>query len=72
MAQVFVTHTSEQHAFPRCNLINRDPKSLSAFSYAFVGRLGSDNSMPTANHPETDVQAERTNPAPPQYLGLYT
>ena len=60
-ARVFVDTVFRLHGLPRDVVSDRDPRFTAEFWQAVFRHLGTQLSMSTADHPETDGQTERTN-----------
>ena len=58
---LFLNHFGKLRVFSRSIITDRDPKCVSSFWRAFMSRLKVDHNTTTANHPEADGQAKRTN-----------
>ncbi|CDJ28185.1 Retrotransposon nucleocapsid protein, related [Eimeria mitis] len=72
VAQLFINNVWKLYGFPKSIITDRHPKFVSAFWRSLMQRLGIENNMTTANHPEANGQTERTNRTLVQYLRLDT
>ena len=61
LADLFIEHVSELHGLPNSIVSDRGPQFAAALWQRLCGRLGIDNWLSTAFHPEADGQTERAN-----------
>ncbi|GKE50071.1 putative reverse transcriptase domain-containing protein [Tanacetum coccineum] len=60
LARLYLNRIVERHGIPASIICDRDGRFTSNFWRSFQKALGTDISMSTAYHPETDGQSERT------------
>ncbi|GJV47127.1 putative reverse transcriptase domain-containing protein [Tanacetum coccineum] len=60
LARLYLNRIVERHGIPALIICDRDGRFTSNFWRSFQKALGTDISMSTAYHPETDGQSERT------------
>ncbi|GJY50587.1 putative reverse transcriptase domain-containing protein [Tanacetum coccineum] len=60
LARLYLNRIVTRHGIPASIICDRDERFTSNFWRSFQKALGTDISMSTAYHPETDVQSERT------------
>ncbi|KAL1923264.1 uncharacterized protein VTP21DRAFT_9640 [Calcarisporiella thermophila] len=61
LAQLYLCKLFPLHGIPKCIVSNRDSKFTSAFWKELFSTLGTQLSLSTAHHPQTDGQSERVN-----------
>jgi hypothetical protein len=70
--EIFLKAVWRIHGLPQEIVSDRDPRFVSDFWKALHKRLGTRFNMSTANHPQTDGQAERANGVVEEMLRSYT
>jgi hypothetical protein len=70
--EIFLKAVWKHHGIPQEIVSDRDPRFVSDFWKALHKRLGTRFNMSTANHPQTDGQAERANGVVEEMLRSYT
>ena len=60
-AVLFLDHVFKLHGLPESIISDRDPRFTAAFWQHVFARLGTQVTMSTADHPQTDGQTERVN-----------
>ncbi|KYQ96678.1 LTR-retrotransposon skipper [Tieghemostelium lacteum] len=68
VAKLFIDNIWRLHGIPKVIISDRDPKFTSNFWKSFTKRLGINQFLSTAFHPQTDGQSERTNRTMEQIL----
>ena len=71
-AGLYIDRVFRHHGAPKEIITDRGVQFDSKFMKSFWARLGTDQKMSTAFHPETDGQTERVNSILNQYLRAYT
>jgi hypothetical protein len=72
IAKLYHDHIFRWFSLPTKIISNRDPWFTSHFSKALTKKLGIEQNMSTAFHPQTDGLSERKNQWVEQYLRLVT
>jgi hypothetical protein len=72
IAQLYHDHVFRWFGLPTKIISDRDPRFTSHFGKAFTARLGIQQNLSTAFHPQTDGLSERKNQWVEQYLRLVT
>jgi RNase H-like domain found in reverse transcriptase/Reverse transcriptase (RNA-dependent DNA polymerase)/Integrase zinc binding domain/Chromo (CHRromatin Organisation MOdifier) domain/Retroviral aspartyl protease len=71
LAWIFVERVWQHHGLPEDLVTDRDGRFISAFWREVMGLLGTNLSMSTAFHPQSDGQTERMNRVVEEYLRHY-
>ena len=71
IAALFIAHIYRLHGLPSQLVSDRDPKFTSEFWQTLFKTLGSQLSMSTSNHPQTDGQTERANRTVEEMLRMF-
>ena len=72
IAQLYFNNIIQWFGIPRKIISDRDPRFTSHFGRALVTKLGINQNLSTAFHPQTDGLSERKNQWVEQYLHLVT
>jgi hypothetical protein len=72
IAKLYQDHVFRWFGLPTKIISNRDPRFTSHFGKALTARLGIQQNLSTAFHPQTDGLSERKNQWVEQYLQLVT
>src|SRR6266705_3201041 len=72
IAQLYMNHVFQWFGLPRKVISERDPRFTSHFGKALTAKLGIQQNLSTAFHPQTDGLSERKNQWVEQYLRLVT
>jgi len=72
IAQLYLDHVYRWFSLPRKMISDRDPRFTSHFAQALATKLGVQQNLSTAFHPQTDRLSERKNQWIKQYLRLLT
>ena len=72
IAQLYMDHVYKWYGLPMKVISNRDPRFTSHFGKSLARRLGIEQNLSTAFHPQTDGLSERKNQWVEQYLRLVT
>ena len=72
IAQAYMDHVYKWFGLPKKIISDRDPRFTSHFGKAMTRRLGIEQNLSTAFHPQTDGLSERKNQWVEQYLRLVT
>src|SRR5258708_14281321 len=72
IAQLYLEHVYRWFGLPTKLITDRDPRFTSHFGKALTKRLGIQQNLSTAFHPQTDGLSERKNQWVEQYLRLVT
>jgi transposase InsO family protein len=70
IAQLYLDHIYPWYGLPRKIISDRDPRFTLSFGKALTKRLGIQQNLSTAAHPQTDGLSERKNQWVEQYLRL--
>ena len=71
LARIFYDHIYRLHGWPSSIVSDRDPRFTADFWNALTKFTGTTLNMSTADHPQTDGQAENANKSIIQYLRSY-
>jgi hypothetical protein len=71
IARIFIREIFRLHGMPKVLVSDRDTKFTSNFWSAFFGGIGTNLSLSTAYHPESDGQTERVNQVMEDMLRMY-
>ena len=71
LADLFLQGIFRLHGLPKSIVSDRGPQFVAAFWKRMCKRLGIDQNLSTAYHPETDGLTERVNAVIEQYLRSY-
>ena len=72
IAQLYMDHVYKWYGLPTKVISDRDPRFTSYFERSLARRLGIEQNLSTAFHPQTDGLSERKNQWVKQYLRLVT
>ena len=72
IAQLYLNHIYPWYGLPRKIISDRDPRFTSHFRKALTKRLGIQQNLSTASHPQTDGLSKQKNQWVEQYLRLVT
>ena len=72
IAQIYMDHVYKWFGLPKKIISDRDPRFTSHFGKAMTRRLGIEQNLSMAFHPQTDGLSERKNQWVEQYLCLVT
>src|SRR5713226_4650219 len=72
IAQLYLNHVYRWFGLPKKMITDRDPHFTSHFGRALTARLGIQQNLSTAFHPQTNGLSERKNQWVEQYLHLVT
>ena len=72
IAQLYFDHVVQWFGIPKKIISDRDPQFTSHFGRALATKLGINQNLSTAFHPQTDGLSERKNQWVEQYLRLVT
>ena len=72
IAQLYMDHVYKWYGLPTKVISNRNPRFTSHFGKSLARRLGIEQNLSTAFHPQTDGLSERKNQWVEQYLRLVT
>ena len=72
IAQLYMDHVYKWYGLPTKVISDRDPRFTSHFGRSLAWRLGIEQNLSTAFHPQTDGLSERKNQWVEQYLRLVT
>src|SRR6266704_2789696 len=72
VAQLYMDHVFQWFGLPRKIISDRDPRFTSHFGRALTAKLGLQQNLAPAFHPQTDGLSERKNQWVEQYLRLVT
>ena len=72
IAQLYMDHVYKWYGLPTKVISDRDPRFMSHFGKSLAWRLGIEQNLSTAFHPQTDGLSERKNQWVEQYLRLVT
>ena len=72
IVQLYMDHVYKWYGLPTKVISDRDPRFTSHFGKALARRLGIEQNLSTAFHPQTDGLSERKNQWVEQYLRLVT
>ena len=72
VAQLYFDNVIQWFSIPKKVISDRDPRFTSHFARALATKLGIDQNLSTAFHPQTDGLSERKNQWVEQYLRLVT
>ena len=72
IAQLYMEHMYKWYGLPTKIISDRDPRFTSHFGKSLAQRLGIEQNLSTAFHPQTDGLSERKNQWVEQYLRLVT